>query len=129
MRTIFVSLIGRKIWAIAEGYIPKQSHGPAPVMTSHEACCILNASDKTAQVSITVFFEDRDPVGPYRFEIPARRTRHLRFNNFEKPERIPYETPYSSLIESDMPIVVQYTRLDSRQAENALLSTIAFPCD
>ena len=38
-------------------------------------------------------------------------------------------TPYASVIESDVPIVVQHTRLDSRQAENALLSTIAFPAD
>jgi len=121
--------IGRKIWAIAEGYIPGQSHGPKPEMTSHEACCILNSSDRTAHVAITVFFEDRDPAGPFRFEIPGRRTKHLRFNNFQEPQRIPVDTPYSSLIESDVPIVVQHTRLDSRQAENALLSTIAFPCD
>ena len=121
--------VGRTVWAIPEGYIPGQSHGPAPEMTSHEACCILNASDQNAHVGITIFFEDRDPVGPYRFEIPARRTKHLRFNNFEKPERIPRDTPYSSLIESDAPIVVQHTRLDSRQAENSLLTTMAFPCD
>jgi hypothetical protein len=31
------------------------------------------------------------------------------------------------VINSDVPIVVQHTRLDSRQAENALLSTVAFP--
>jgi hypothetical protein len=30
------------------------------------------------------------------------------------------------VITSDVPIVVQHTRLDSRQSENALLSTIAF---
>ena len=98
-------------------------------MTSHEACCILNPSKKNAHVAITIFFEDKDPVGPYRFEIPSRRTKHLRFNNFEKPERIPPDTPYSIIIESDVPIVVQHTRLDSRQAANALLTTIAFPCD
>ena len=98
-------------------------------MTSHEACCILNASDQNAHVAITIFFEDKDSVGPYRFEVPPRRTKHLRFNNFEKPEKIPRDTPYSSLIESDVPIVVQHTRLDSRQAENALLSTMAFPGD
>jgi hypothetical protein len=122
-------LVGRSTWAIAEGYIPGQSHGPAPELTSHEACCILNASEKEAHVSITIFFENRDPVGPYRFTISPRRTKHLRFNNFEDPESIPRDTPYSSLIESDVPIVVQHTRLDSRQSENALLSTIAFPCD
>ena len=121
--------IGRKKWAIAEGYIPGRSHGPAPEMTSHEACCILNPSDRTAHVGITIFFEEREPAGPFRFEIRGRRTKHLRFNNFEDPEKIPTETPYSSLIESDVPIVVQHTRLDSRQAENALLTTIAFPCD
>ena len=121
--------IGRKTWAIPEGYIPGKSHGPAPEMTSHEACCILNASKKDAHVAITIFFEDHDPVGPFEFTIPARRTRHLRFNNFKDPEKIPPDTPYSSLIQSDVSIVVQHTRLDSRQAENALLTTIAFPCD
>ena len=121
--------VGRTKWAIAEGYIPGESHGRAPAMTSHEACCILNASEKEAHVSITIFFEQRDPVGPYHFTISRRRTRHLRFNNFNDPETIPRDTPYSSLIESDVPIVVQHTRLDSRQSENALLTTIAFPCN
>jgi len=36
---------------------------------------------------------------------------------------------YSSVIESDVPVVVQHTRLDSRQAENAPITTIAFPLD
>jgi hypothetical protein len=124
-----VTLIGRKIWAIPEGYIPGKSHGPAPEMVSHEACCILNASEKKAQIAITIFFEDRAPAGPYHFEVAPRRTKHLRFNDFDQPKKIPPDTPYSSLIESDVPIVVQHTRLDSRQAENALLTTIAFPCD
>jgi hypothetical protein len=84
---------------------------------------------KDAHITIAIFFEDRDPIGPYKFTIPARRTKHLRFNNFGDPEKIPPDTPCSSLIESDVPIVVQHTRLDSRQAENALLTTIAFPCD
>ncbi len=121
--------VGRKTWAIPEGYIPGTSHGSAPEMTSHEACCVLNASENDAHVAITIFFEDRDPVGPYKFTIPARHTRHLRFNSFDDPEKIPRDTPYSSLIESDVPVVVQHTRLDSRQSENALLTTTAFPCD
>ncbi|HEY3600381.1 MAG TPA: sensory rhodopsin transducer [Chthoniobacterales bacterium] len=122
-----MAAIGRKRWAIAEGYIPGKSTGPAPAMTSHEACCILNASSRTAKVRITIFFEDRAPVGPFRFTVAARRTRHLRFNNFNDPEQIPRDTAYSSLIESDEPIVVQHSRLDSRQNANALLSTIAYP--
>lgn len=119
--------IGRKVWAIPDGYIPGWSHGPAPQMVSHEAVCILNPGERDAHVTITIYFEHREPAGPYRFTVAARRTRHLRFNEFEEPERIPVDTPYSSVIAADVPIVVQHTRLDSRQAENALLTTIAFP--
>ena len=78
---------------------------------------------------ITLFFADREPAGPYRVRVPARRTRHVRFNDLSDPEPVPRDTDYSSLIESDMPIVVQHTRLDSRQAALALLSTIAFPAE
>ena len=118
--------IGQVRWAIAEGYIPGDSTGPEPQMTSHETACLLNAGNHDAQVEITLFFANRDPVGPYRVTVPARRTLHLRFNDLDDPEPVPRDTPYASVIESDVPIVVQHTRLDSRQAENALLSTIAY---
>jgi hypothetical protein len=118
--------IGHRRWAIAEGYIPSWSNGPEPQFTSHETACLLNTSDEEVHVEIIVFFSDREPAGPYRVTIPARRTKHLRFNELKDPEPIPVDTDYASVIESDVPIVVQHTRLDSRQAENALLSTIAY---
>ena len=118
--------LGQKRWAIAEGYIPGWSNGPEPQFTSHETACLLNAADEEAHVEITVIFSDREPVGPYQLTVPARRTKHVRFNEFKDPEPIPADTDYASVIESDVPIVVQHTRLDSRQAENALLSTIAY---
>jgi hypothetical protein len=121
--------VGRKRWAIAEGYIPGWSHEPEPQMTSHETVCLLNTSDRDAHVVVTLFFKDREPVGPYRIKAPARRTLHLRFNDLTDPEPVPRDTDYASLIESDVPIVVQHTRLDSRQAENALFSTVAYPVD
>ena len=118
--------IGSKCWVIAEGYIPAYSNGPEPQFTSHETVCILNTSDQDAHVQITIFYSDKEPVGPYRVTVPARRTKHIRFNNLTDPEPIPHDTDFASAIESDVPIVVQHTRLDSRQAENALLSTIAY---
>jgi len=96
-------------------------------MLSHETACLLNTGDRDAQVEITVFYKDREPAGPYRVTVPARRTLHQRFNDLKDPEPIPVATDYASVIQSDVPIVVQHTRLDSRQSENALLSTIAFP--
>ena len=90
---------------------------------------MLNTSDEEANVEITVYFEDREPAGPYRMTVPARRTLHVRFNELTDPEPIPVDTDYASVIESDVPVVVQHTRLDSRQAENALMTTMAFAGD
>lgn len=98
-------------------------------MVSHESVCLLNAGPADAHVSLMLFFSDREPAGPYRVTVPARRTRHVRFNQLRDPEPVPRGTDYSSVIESDIPIVVQHTRLDSRQAENALMTTIAFSAD
>jgi hypothetical protein len=118
--------IGHRVWAIPEGYIPSRSTGPEPEMTSHETACLLNTCDHVATVEVTIYFRDREPVGPYRITLGARRTKHIRFNDLTDPEPIPRDTDYSSVFVSDTPIVVQHTRLDSRQPANALISTIAF---
>jgi hypothetical protein len=120
-----VEPLGQRRWAIAEGWIPSQSSFSDPALVSHETACILNASDKAAHIRITIFFADREPV-LYLVDVAARRTLHLRFNDLSDPEPIPRDTPYSSVFESDVPIIVQHTRLDSRRAEVSLLSTIAY---
>lgn len=118
---------GSRRWAIPEGYIPSGSVDPDnPALLSHEAACLLNASDEDAEIVITIFFEDREPAGPYKVRLPARRTKHLRFNDLVDPEPIPRDKAYASLIESSEPVIVQHTRLDSRNPNIALLSTIAF---
>jgi hypothetical protein len=119
--------IGKRCWAIAEGYIPGSSSGTSRALISHETACLLNTGDRDAQVTITIYFADQEPVGPYRVTVPARRTLHLRFNDLEDPQPVPRDRDYSSVIVSDVPIVVQHTRLDSRRAELSLLSTVAYP--
>ena len=121
--------IGKTTWVIGEGYIPSESHGPHPQFESHETACILNTSQQDANVQVRVYFADREPAGPYEVTVPAQRTKHVRFNDLQKPETIPRDTDYASVIQSDIPIVVQHTRLDSRQAENALLTTVAYPAE
>jgi hypothetical protein len=118
--------LGRHTWVIAEGWIPGESTGPPPALTSHETACILNTGDVPAEVEITLYFADRAPVGPYRLVVPPCRTRHLRFIDLTDPEPVPRETDYASVIRSSVPIVVQHTRLDSRQPSLALLSTVAW---
>jgi hypothetical protein len=120
--------IGHTRWAIAEGYIPGASVSDERALISHETACILNAGAEDAKVSITLYFSDRGPAGPYQFVVPAHRTLHLRFNDLSDPEPVPRDTDYASVIEANVPIVVQHTRLDSRNPSVSLLTTMAFPC-
>lgn len=119
-------VIGSTIWAIAEGYIPETSTGPGPEFTSHETACILNTSDDEARIEVMIYFSDREPAGPYHVTVGARRTLHLRFNDLADPEPVPRGTDYASVFVSNVAVVVQHTRLDSRQAENALMTTLAY---
>jgi len=118
---------GARRWAVAEGYIPASSTGSSRELLSHEALCVLNTGDAPAHLTLTLYFTDREPTGPYRCEVPPRRTRHVRLNDLTNPEPVPRGTEYSMLLESDVPVVVQHTRLDSRQNALALMSTIAYP--
>jgi hypothetical protein len=121
-----MAAVGRTTWVIAEGWIPPTGIEGSRALESHETACILNAGDAEAHVRITLYFADRDPAGPYRVTVAPRRTLHLRFNDLKDPAPVPRGTDYASVIESDVPIVVQHTRLDSRDPAIALLSTVAF---
>jgi len=124
-----MNTIGKRIWAIAEGYIPSSSNGPEPQMTSHETACILNTTDHEAKIELTLYFTDRDPVGPYIINVEPKRTKHLWFNDLKDPMKVPLNVEYASVFISDVPVVIQHSRLDSRQSENALMTTIAFSGD
>ena len=70
-----MNAIGRTRWVIPEGYIPPASMVNANrALLSHEAACLLNAGDEEAHVRITLYFTDREPVGPYKVTLGARRT-------------------------------------------------------
>lgn len=116
---------GEKVWYIPDGYIPEISSGS---LTSHESVCVLNCSSEDALLRFTIFFEDRDPIEDIMHVVPARRTKHIRTSSLNKEgQAIPVGVPYAIEVVSDVPVVVQYSRLDATQAENALMSVMAYP--
>lgn len=116
---------GEKLWVIPDGYIPEVSSGN---LTSHESICVLNTSTEDALLKITIYFEDRDPIEDIMVVVAARRTKHIRTSSLQKDgTSIPIGVPYAIEVESDISIIVQYSRLDATQAENALMSVMAYP--
>jgi hypothetical protein len=113
-------------WAVAEGYIPSQSSFSDRARASHETACIFDAwRPRRASRPHDILRRSRTSR-PYRITVGARRTLHLRFDDLKDPAIVPRDTDYSSVFESDVPIVVQHTRMDSRHAEISLLSTTAY---
>ncbi|MEX6505920.1 sensory rhodopsin transducer [Jiella sp. M17.18] len=118
--------IGKTLWAIAEGYIPTGSFSETPEFVSHEALCVLNPGKTDAELEVTLYFGDRGPAGPYRLEVPAERVTHFRFNDMKDPEPVPRDTTFASVIRSNVPVVCQHTRLDSRDPHIAVMTTVPF---
>lgn len=116
---------GETHWLIADGYIPPFSKGD---IISHECICVLNCNPVDANLTVTVYFEDREPIVFDSITVGGRRARHIRTSTMHGiREPIPAGTNYAMEIESNVPVLVQYSRQDSAQSENALMTSLAYP--
>ena len=116
---------GKKTWLIPDAFLGSES---ANELVTHEAVCVINTSGEDAEIRLTAIFEDRAPKNGFIAHCGAERTHHIRLDKIrsESGDSIPFDTPYALLVESNAPIVVQYSRLDASHAELALMTTIAW---
>ena len=119
---------GKKTWLIPDCFLNSVSKNES---ISHEAICVINTTDTDAKINLTLFFEDRDTCKDFSAVCKAGRTHHIRMDKLknDKGELIPRDTPYAALVESNVNIVVQYSRLDTSEVEMALMTTIAYPVE
>lgn len=124
---IFATPLGKRRWAISAGCAPAHSTGLEPAFTSRDQIGVLNAGSTVANLRIRVLYERHPAIGIYRLTVAARRMRVFRVNDFIFPEAVRLDEPYGLLLESDTPVVVQFTRQDTRHAANAGMLSMAFP--
>lgn len=108
---------------IPDCYYPSSANGS---YVSHEAVCVLNLHPEEVVVHMTLYFEDREKMGGYSVKIPGERTKHIRLDKLTSADGtpIPKDTPYAILVECDQDVAIQYTRVDTTQAELAIATTI-----
>ena len=124
---------GRRRWAIAEGFLagdetrpagsPVTDEHPDETRSKHETLFLLNAGDEPAHVTLSIYFSDRDPLGPFTYVVDARRTTQVDLATIEE---IPRDLDFASLVESNKPIVVLATRRRTAEPDAAPLTQIAF---
>lgn len=120
------STTGSAKWAFAAGNIPFQSTGREPMFNSHDKIAILNINPQRADITITIYYEDQHEVDSYHLVVGARRVRKIRFNDLIDPLPITLERPYGFLLESSVPVVVQFTCMNTAAAALASLCTTAY---
>jgi hypothetical protein len=120
-------MAGAKTWYIPDAYYPEG--GTAGPYVSHEAVCALNTGGQDAHIRLTLYFEDREPMSGFEAVCTAGRTHHIRLDKLKDTDGkgIPRGVPYAIVAESDCDVVVQYSRLDTTQAEMALMTVMAYP--
>jgi hypothetical protein len=116
---------GARVWLIPDGYIPEKSSGS---QESHEAICVLNTSNEEARLTLTFYFEDRDPIKDVAVVVPPERTRHVRTDGLEGAA-IPRSVPYAIRVESNVPVTVQCSRMDTTQLALSLMTAMAYPVE
>ena len=64
-------------------------------------------------------------------DVPAERCLHIRLDRLldDRGRPVPTDIPYAIVLESDIPVVVQYSRMDTSQSEMGLMTTLGFPVD
>ena len=117
---------GSKVWAFAAGNIPFDSNGNEPVFTSRDQIAVLNINSEKAEITITIYYEDQDEVGKYKLVVDARRVRKIRFNDLIDPLPITLERPYGFELNSTVPVIVQFTRMNTSARALSSLCTTAY---
>lgn len=119
---------GARVWIVPDNYLPTPIND-GQVYQSHEALCVLNTGSADAELLIDFYFEDRPPMMDIPVRVGAQRTLHIRL---DRPDHLngvalPRDVPFASRIRSNVPVVVQHSRLDTTQANMTLMTTMAYP--
>lgn len=119
---------GHKIWVFPDMEMPPITD---PCLTAHESVIILNLCETDANINISLYFTDRPPVLGISVKVGANRVRCLRTDNASDfgGVIIERELQYALKLESDVPVVAQYGRLDTRQSNMAFYTVMGYAQD
>lgn len=119
---------GAKLWFIPDGYLAAPID-PEPGYVNHEAFCVLNVTPDDAHLLVDFYFPDREPILDVAVTVPAERSFHIRLDDPAQigGYQLPYDVPYGARIRSDVPVVVQYSRMYSTTRNISLMTTMAHP--
>ena len=119
---------GTKTWYVADGWLPLKEETENAGLEGHEAIIILNCNNKSAEVMMDIYFEQKDPIENIKLTIPAKRVKCFKMDHPDEIGgiRIKRLFQYALRFRSDVDVIVQYGRMDITQPNLAYIGTMAF---
>lgn len=117
---------GKRTWIFPDGDLPPPGDADLP-LEGHESLIILNTGDTDAEISMDVYFPDRDPEEDISLTVPAQRVKCFRMDQpvgdrqFEVPQG-----QYALRLRSTVPIIAQIGRADVRQPNLAYYTVMGY---
>lgn len=116
---------GKQRWIFPDAECPPEGVNS---ILGHESIIILNTGDQDAHVIVKFFYTDRPPVIAAKITVGAERVRCIKTNEqqiFGENTAVVGEQ-YAIMIESDIPVVAQYGRAETREV--AFYTTPGYAC-
>lgn len=115
-------MTGRHTWVFPDAELPP--YGPGGDLFGHESVIVLNPGATLADITATLWYTDRPPER-FEFRVEPERVRCLRTNEPTDMGGIEIREgeQYAISLNSTVPVVAQYGRLDVRQPEMAFYTT------
>ena len=119
---------GNKRFVLPDGCTPTQSTGEVP---SHECISVLNLNDEDAELTLTAYYMDKDPVKSQPIVCKAQRSTHIPmfFFKTEDGEPLDVNSPYSGIVDVTLPVYAQYARVVTAQPEYSITSMMMHAID
>jgi len=116
-----------KVWYIPDAYLASPDLNE-PLYKNHEAVCVLNTTETDAQLILDLYFPDRDPQRDICITVPSNRCYHIRLDDPAQLNGfvIPFDVPYGIRIQSNVAVVIQYSRLYATTPNVSVMTTIAY---
>ena len=115
--------VGKTKWVFPDGDLPEKD--PSTGLEAHEALMILNTGDQLAEVALSFYFSDREPIEDVQLQVPAKRVLCFRMDHPGEigGVELPFRTQYAVQVESSVPVVATFGRLDTASDRMAFYSS------
>jgi hypothetical protein len=113
---------GKRVWFFPDGDLPCPGDGE---LKGHESLVLLNPNDTDAEINLTVYFRDREPITLNAGRVPAARVLCIRTNEPINGYQIPFGQ-YALKVESSVGVVGQIGRMDVSQPNLAYYTTMGY---